>query len=64
MLTALIIASAVPAQAAPIVAGRQVERLDRALVAVPAGAAAITSRGGCSQPTPRVHASRCIATAR
>nr|WP_294810475.1 rhamnogalacturonan lyase [uncultured Sphingomonas sp.] len=37
MLTALIIASAVPGQAAPIVAGRQVERLDRALVAVPAG---------------------------
>lgn len=36
MLVALIIASALPAQAAPVVAGRQVERLDRALVAVPA----------------------------
>lgn len=36
MLAALIIASAIPAQAAPIVAGRQVERLDRGLVAVPA----------------------------
>lgn len=36
MLVALIIASAIPTQAAPIVAGRQVERLDRALVAVPA----------------------------
>ncbi|KRC80326.1 rhamnogalacturonan lyase [Sphingomonas sp. Root241] len=36
MLVALIIASAVPAQAAPIFAGRQVERLDRGLVAVPA----------------------------
>ncbi|MDV3459366.1 rhamnogalacturonan lyase [Sphingomonas sp. HF-S4] len=36
MLAALIIASAIPAQAVPIVTGRQVERLDRALVAVPA----------------------------
>lgn len=36
MLAALIIASAIPAQAAPVVAGRQVERLDRGLVAVPA----------------------------
>lgn len=36
MLAVLIIASAIPAQAAPIVAGRQVERLDRGLVAVPA----------------------------
>ena len=36
MLMAFILASAAPAQAAPIVAGRQVERLDRALVAVPA----------------------------
>jgi len=35
MLTALIIAAASPAQA-PVVAGRQIERLDRALVAVPA----------------------------
>lgn len=36
MLAALIIASALPAPAAPVVAGRQVERLDRGLVAVPA----------------------------
>jgi rhamnogalacturonan endolyase len=36
MLTALILASAIPGQAAPVVAGRQVERLDRALIAVPA----------------------------
>ena len=36
MLAALIIAAAIQAQAAPVVAGRQVERLDRGLVAVPA----------------------------
>ncbi|MDP5277329.1 rhamnogalacturonan lyase [Sphingomonas sp. DG1-23] len=36
MLAALIIASAIPAPAAPAVAGRQIERLDRGLVAVPA----------------------------
>jgi rhamnogalacturonan endolyase len=37
MLAAFIIAAAaVPAHAAPVVAGRQVERLDRGLVAVPA----------------------------
>ncbi|MGK6356601.1 rhamnogalacturonan lyase [Sphingomonas sp. DT-207] len=36
MLGAFIITAAVAAQAAPVVAGRQVERLDRALVAVPA----------------------------
>ncbi|WP_168355846.1 rhamnogalacturonan lyase [Sphingomonas gei] len=38
MLAAFITASAISAQAAPIVAGRQVERLDRALIAVPAAA--------------------------
>jgi rhamnogalacturonan endolyase len=36
MLAAFIMASAIPAHAAPVVAGRQVERLDRGLVAVPA----------------------------
>jgi rhamnogalacturonan endolyase len=36
MLEAFIITAAVAAQAAPVVAGRQVERLDRGLVAVPA----------------------------